>query len=198
MNELEIKPKAQLGRGVFHQAFPFHKFDDKVIKTRMGDLKLFQGQPELINKHKMDLEEMKIFQQYPQFFAKVYKLTERYAVIEKLDTKEYKLEARKIADGIFKLACMPKVAAVILPYHIDPDLSDPDDIQVSSIIYTLLIRPDVDYRAKTLEAYCSGTRFKELYEFISDVNKTFKDKVIDFHDGNLGINKQGKFRLLDI
>ena len=42
LSELNIRLKTLLGQGYFHSVFPFEKFQDKIIKTRWGDLEFFK------------------------------------------------------------------------------------------------------------------------------------------------------------
>lgn len=199
MNELEVKPKSKLGSGMYHSAFPFHKFQDKIIKTRSGPIITFKGDKKIMAKGpNLDMSEFEIFQQYPQFFAKVYKLTERYVVIEKLDTDSFLEDCEVVNKKIFNLCVSnPKLANSILPVTIDPIISDSSDLSTTDIIYTFVFINDGKSKAQQLSKYCQGTIYDDIVKFLFDLHETLK-KPVDIHNGNFGYNKQKEIRLLDI
>ena len=79
LDEVEIKKKDIIGKGSYHDVYPT-KDNARVIK---------------VNRYRKlnDNEEwVEIFNKYPEFFPKIYRVKNNYAVVEKLDTKQVKDE----------------------------------------------------------------------------------------------------------
>jgi hypothetical protein len=80
LKEIQTRPKPELGRGEQGTVYPLGK--DKVVKkTNFTDGMV-----------KTELEDYEIFNQHPDVFPHVYKLTPHYIILDKLDTslKEFK------------------------------------------------------------------------------------------------------------
>ncbi len=199
MKEVNIQPKQQLGKGAYHTVFPYHKFQDKIIKTRMGDLQFIKDNPQLINKNSLNLKTMQLFQDNPEYFAKVYKLRPNYAVIEKLNTDCYKNNALKLMQGIFRFILTdPRLAKKLLPYTINPDISEPEDIDTAQFFHFLTFSPNRQLR-KELIKYCNPELFNKFYNFFVGLEKLeLPLKRLDMHDGNIGCDKEGNLKLLDV
>lgn len=80
LKEIQTRPKPELGRGEQGTVYPLGK--DKVVKqTNFTD-----------GITKNELEDYEIFNQHPDVFPHVYKLTPQYIITDKLDTslKEFR------------------------------------------------------------------------------------------------------------
>ena len=82
----EITLKEPIGQGSEHIIYPYSKDPNKVIKTFDSD------ETESINKN-----QITTFQNHPDIFPIVYKVTDKYAVLEKLNTKKAIDELEKLA-----------------------------------------------------------------------------------------------------
>lgn len=76
LRELDIQKKELYGKGSIHRVYPLKNHPDKVIKIADDPISW-----------KYTQEELEIFKQHPDIFPKVYKVTDKYAIIEKLDDK---------------------------------------------------------------------------------------------------------------
>lgn len=197
MNELNIKSKTQLGAGTEHTVFPYERFQDKVIKTKTRNI-TFQGSTiKQIPGGSLNMEEMEIFKNYPEFFAHVYKLTNRYAIIEKLDTASIEKDLDNLATGLIKYFIDNPERANFFTLK-DPSLLTSQDFSVSADIYQNLRDPDF---LKGLFDYAPDKKFcKKLITFIANVYKLKNElkRGIDVHNGNLGYDKDKNIKLLDI
>lgn len=202
VKEIKIHQKQQSGAGSQHAVFPYHRYQDKILKTKMGDIQFYRDNPQYINSAKMDSNEMEIFQKYPDLFAKVYKYTDRYAVIEKLNTDHFKQDVEKLAQGMFDFVLNdPRLAQAIIPYTIDPSNSDPSDIGVTQILWSMMVKPNAERNFQILEKYLDKQILRKFLDFLTKVEHKLIGKVrksVDVHDGNFGYNKKGELRLLDI
>ena len=81
----EITFKEPIGQGSEHIIYPYSKDPNKVIKTFDPDEK------ESINK-----DQITTFQKHPDIFPIVYKVTDKYAILEKLNTKKVIDELEKL------------------------------------------------------------------------------------------------------
>jgi hypothetical protein len=202
MNELATQIKKPIGQGIEHTVFPFNKFKDKIIKTRSGNAELTNqgdptGYPRLKitdPKSKLNYKEIKIFQMHPEIFAKVYKVTDRYAIIEKLDTASIEEDLEMLCWGMIKFFNKnPKYAKHFTLK--DPKLLDPSDFNILALIHNNRKDP------KLLKGIISNTNNKEfaikLMSFIQKLYNTNLGKSPDLHDQNVGYDKEGNIKLLD-
>jgi len=200
IHELDIKKKSQLGKGTQHTVFPYEKFADKVIKTRWGDLDVAKKHSFLVNHEPMNVEELEIFQRYPNLFVKVYKISKNYAVLEKLDTKNFQSDSHKIALGIFQYI-VDMGGIISVPYTIDTNISDSTDIDPTFFIW-MAIRKYLDSMLHNISSYCPPY-FKQWINFLKELEKIelpkdYRYNTLDVHDRNFGYNKQGEIRMLDL
>lgn len=190
IHEVEIKRKEKLGSGQFHNVYNFEKFKDKVIRTRYGDIILTPNGMKRIDTDKLDLEEIKIFQQYPDLFVKVFKVTERYAVLEKLDVSNIEKESLILARGIYRY--ISNFGDEGFNFRIDPEISDPQDMMVSNVLYIMNHNPKF---VKAVREHCDKAIFDRWYRLIEGLIKI--NKFFDVHNYNIGYDKQMKLKMFD-
>ncbi len=194
LHELDIRKKPILGSGAFHNVYDYALSKGKVIKTKQhGDL---------------DLNEIKLFEQNPQFCAKVYKYTDKYAILEKLNTTDFREDNDKISQGIWRfIYTNPNISDEELPYFINIQLTDATDIDASKFIWTALGhklgKPSETKEAtlKKIAKYCPQPLYNDWITWFKTLDKDFKGRsssYLDVHEYNLGYNKEGELRLLDI
>lgn len=195
MNELNIQQKEPLGSGVDHTAFPFEKFKDKIIKTPNGNLIVKNNKFIKANNDKLNQEEMDIFKNNPKYFAKVFKLTDRYAIIEKLNTKDIRDDLDELGEGMIKFFVRnPEISKFFTPK--DPSLLEPSDFNVSTDI--MHNRTDKEFLKGVMKNTKNKEFFRKLLKFIYGVySLNLSKKNLDIHDGNLGYDKNGNIKLLD-
>lgn len=204
LKELKIRAKEPIGSGAFHTAFPFEKFKDKIIKTVKGDVDIATGKITYLNKKPFNKKTLELFTQYPDLFANVDKITNNYAVIQRLNTKDYKSDASKIAQGIHRfLLSEPRTARFYMPYTIDPKVSEPDDMDVSYFFWFLTSMKPSNTLNRKLQKYVPKDLFEKFYNFFekvedSGVANKLPTNHVDAHDDNLGYDESGNIKFLDV
>ena len=102
LNE-DFRSKEPIGGGKDHHIYDYEGNSDKVIKVAWGR----EGD----NPYDFDAKEKQIdlnpdhvatFNKFPNFFAKVYKFNNKYAIIEKLNTDKIKQDEKFLYDQIKK------------------------------------------------------------------------------------------------
>jgi len=186
IQELDIRKKPILGAGAFHNVYDYALSKGKVIKTKQHGT--------------LDLRQMKVFADNPQFFAKVYKYNDKWAIIEKLDVPAFKADENLIAEGIFKfIYTHPDDKG--MPYTIDPEDSDASDIDVTRFIWYTLAKEDPGI-LKRVARYCPQPLFNDWVKWFKDLDNekdsSLEMRNVDIHEANFGYNKEGELRLLDI
>lgn len=96
VKEIRIKPKEKLGSGTEHNVYPSLSNPNVVIKMPKG---------------KIRMSWVNLFKEHPEIFPKITKQTDKYIVLEKLDTKKAEsdyltldgllIEDRELYDGDF-------------------------------------------------------------------------------------------------
>lgn len=196
IHELNIQPKKPLGQGTEHTAFPYEKFQDKVIKTRNGNVEVKGNKFVKTNNSNLNQEEIQTFKDNPDLFAHVYKSTDRYAILEKLNTHDIRKDLDELTEGMIKFFIRnPNISAFFTPK--DPTTLETDDFNVSADI--MINRNDKEFLKGVLKNTKNKDFFRKLLTFIKTVySRNLPKKSIDIHDGNLGYDKQGNIKLLDI
>jgi len=131
---------------------------------------------------------IKFMKSHPDIFPDVKKLDKRRASIERVDINKAKKEIYHIFDVIMS----------------DKNMSDEmfqrhgKDVIIHDLYNSS--RPEVINTLERLKQY--GKRNNDdvvlkWYNFIMKLKKTFKDRVLDIHAGNIGIDKQGNIKLID-
>lgn len=199
MDEIQVRRKEKLGAGSQHNVYNFEKFQDKIIKTRFGNLIVNpQGNWERISTDKLDLDEMKVFQENPDLFAKVFKVTERYAVIEKLDTDSILKDINdKVAEAIVKTFIMDPELAKISTNKKPAELTSQDFDGIGMLNAYRNSKAFI----KGVLKYTSDQDF--VIQLLQLINKAYNTitspgkRTVDIHEKNVGYDKQGKVKLLD-
>jgi hypothetical protein len=200
LNEIKINPKKELGVGGSMVAYPSSLHPNKIIKiTHSEEHDLLQFHAEMFNR-------------YPEVFPKVYKITDKYILVEKLDTKpitNYIKKLREVAKSKLTLNNLTLPTAIrnyyteyphMIEYafkysplsnieHFDIKYVEHDKFYINSI-FNWVVRQD----AQLLEIT------KKLYQLYRKVDKILYDMdldKIDFHEENIGVDSKGKWKMLD-
>ena len=167
LKELNIQPKPELGSGGVFAAYPSKLDPSKVIKIS------HYGDPEDLYHH------YDMFKKYPKYFPKVYKITDKYMIIEKLNTKPI-LEYYDILKSFYSYP-QPKLSN-ILSYN--PNKFDSDN--------------PVDVAIKQHPELLKTTlKLKKLYKDVDNILSNEEYDELDFHEENIGIDDKGNFKMLD-
>lgn len=95
LNE-ELRKKTIIGKGKDHVVYDYEGDPSKVIKVAWGsDGNKYDPDAELklVN---LDPSHIATFKKYPEFFPKVHKFTDKYAIIDKLNTDKIKNEQSEL------------------------------------------------------------------------------------------------------
>lgn len=187
----EIRQKPMLGKGKEHHVFDFEKDPTKVIKvawdTENGN-RYDSSSKRIITD--LDPEHIDMFVKFPDVFAKVFKRTKRYTIIEKLDTKRPKLEEKQLFDLVDKYK---------FPYL--EYIHDNDAINV--LYWQITHRTGL--LTKMIKKMTTNNEDLTLFNFYVDffkkinggLKKYFTRKGIDVGSYNIGYDKDGNLKLLD-
>ena len=195
MEEINIRRKEPMGSGTVHNVYDFERFKDKVIKTKYGDLKFINGEMKRVNTNKLDQREMEVFADNPDLFAKVYKVTERYAVLERLDTKNILNDIQtKVAPAIVKTFIQnPELAAEWTSKK--PEELTSQDFDGAGMLNAF--RNHKEFVRGVLRNTPDKEFVIDLLKLINKAYNTIHKHVIDIHENNLGYDKEGNIKLLD-
>ena len=175
--ELKIEPKQKLGNGAFHDVYPYKNDDTKVIKK--------------IRNHKNDLQNPKswfnIFKKHPDIFPIIYKVTDTYVIVEKLDSKRANQELSILRNDILRNAS-----------SISDELEE-DDITTSEFLYKYVIRDKEVVKSLNTKLE-NKIIFKNWVKCLSKiyVNSKSFSTFVDVNDENFGYDIKGKLKMLDI
>lgn len=194
VSELDIKQKDRLGSGLYHDVFPFQKFQDKVIKTPRGEVTFNRDGSYDLHKDKFNTAEMQLFAKHPNLFTKVYVIKPNYAVLERLNTADFVNECQRVSQKLFDLEQRTGLISKVLGHSVN----DPSDIDAVTFTSRLVyLKHDSPKVIQVLKRITSGTIWTKIYDFVNKARASL-NRIVDFHDGNLGYNKQGELRLLDV
>ena len=188
-----IIKKEPIGKGKDHIVYDFEKQPDKIIKIGYGsDGYKYQWDGEK-KQLPLDPKHIEIFKKYPNLFPQVYKSTNMYSIIEKLDTNKIKFDEKNIFNILDKL--------------------NHEDLENMSIHYTFsslfhelyVDSKNGDYLFSDILSYLSNLKDDEknlvlkYINFFKRIRKTLMLEIpnLDISAGNIGYDKNGELKLLD-
>jgi len=191
LKEIFVSGKEPIGQGSQHVVYPYSKDPNKVIKT------FDPSEGESIN-----IEQIDTFQQYPNIFPIVYKVTDKYAVLEKLDVDQAVAELEKLNvefSNIKQKSNEKRKYSILLD-----DIMEDDNLQYDDFIYKLyyLIKNNPSSLKSELNTLYSLTQnpnlLKKWIDFLLQIVSIFGKKDLDIHAEQFGYTPEGQIKLLDI
>lgn len=186
----ELRKKTKIGQGKDHVVYDFEHDPTKVIKVAWGTDSGGNRYDTNTKKTIVDFDpnHIKMFKKYPNLFAKVYKETNRYAIIEKLDVKSVREDEKELFNQIspynfYDLQYMKEHNAINTLYW---NITNRKGFLVSLI--------------KKLEKNSEDlTLLNKYINLFKEINKTLKRIVrsVDVGSYNLGYDKDKNLKLLD-
>lgn len=166
----EIKNKDIIGKGAHGNVYNINSKPNQVVKKlRSGDIE-------------DELKYYKLFNQFPDLFVHIYKLTSTYVIMEKVDMN---IGQGKVLDFIEKIGSK----------WIDEDpLTE---------IYQSIRKNDLKEfnfileKAKELNENEVYLTLKEWFNYLIKLNKQFSE-FLDVHVGNIGKDKNNKLKIFDV
>lgn len=133
-------------------------------------------------------KHIKFMQQYPDIFVKAKKLSKFRAAVEKSDINN----AEKEIGYLYNLMMTNKdlydeMLERHKPYRFIDDLYNSGRPEIIQIFKTL-VKYGKKHNDEVVNKWC---------KFIFKLKKTFGDKELDIHSGNIGLDKQGNIKLID-
>jgi hypothetical protein len=192
LKEISVSGKEPIGQGSQHVVYPYSKDPNKVIKT------FDPSEGESIN-----IEQIDTFQQYPNIFPIVYKVTDKYAVLEKLNTEKAINELEKLQTEFFNLKWRSEKKrkySILLD-----DLMENDNLEgldFIGLLYHLFLNTPSSSLKKELNTLYSLTQnpnlLKKWIDFLLQIVSIFGKKDLDIHAEQFGYTSEGQIKLLDI
>lgn len=179
MNEANYMEK--VGEGGEHVIYTID--DDFLLKTPIKD-----RDDESLNPEKHFDNYIKFMQQYPEIFVDIKKLDKRRASVQKVDIEAAKEEIKDLYNLI---TTIPKFKN--------------DTIKIGGIRMTIdnlynIRTPDMQELLEKLNNFGKFNKNQLVLKwvrFIVKLQKTFKNKTLDLHTDNIGLDKEGNVKLVD-
>jgi len=175
IEEMNIVPKKKIGSGMEHDVYPSTNQDVviKTISSRFGK-----------TLPKIRMAWVNLFQEHPDIFPKVIKVTETYVVLEKLDTNKAMSEYLTL-DGLLKE---------------DREIWEGDFAYTLFLIYEgsdedKLTAIDEHFENMGDKAFNLYSKWRDLILKFLDIMP--HDYYSDLHVGQFGYSKDGTLKILD-
>jgi hypothetical protein len=171
LKELKIYSKKSIGSGEQGEAYLVGK--DKVVK-KSNKANGFTPN---------EIENYNLFNQHPDLFPHVYKLTKDYVIMDKLNSS-----SKELMDV----------------YNFLDDINIWRDEDYITQIYDSLrfndfkIFNQILQKAKELNRMNVYNTLKKCLDFCIKLNKIFKNKFIDIQLSNIGVDNTGKIKIFDL
>lgn len=184
LDEMRTKSKKPYDGGAFHMLYQTKKNPNVLYKVGIKDI---------VSKW------VKVFQEYPQFFPKIYKVGEfadkyhYYVEIEKLDANRSRNEWAKLYNlldqyGVFSYDAIKNFNIYSLSRYFEYINNHPEyEKEISSKI-----------KLKNPEMYDIYRRWTDLVLQIEVITQFELGESADIHGGNFAYNAQGELKCIDI
>lgn len=184
LKEVSIERKKREGIGSFHEVYPLKYDSNKVIKIPRKSSDYAKETYRVGGSNAW----FNVFKKYPKFFPIVYKITDKYIILEKLDVIRSKKELKLLEGELY------------LYYS---DLID-DGYQITEILYNLVLGEINGDKEKSdeLQLLIKNSKNKDILnryiDLLSGIVGSKLKRFIDVNDGNFGYNFKGELKMLDI
>ena len=182
----EIIFKTPIGQGSEHIIYPYSKDPNKIIKTSSQS----------VNKN-----QITIFQKHPDIFPIVYKITDKYAVLEKLDVNQAITELEKLEVEFFNLkwhSDKKRKYSILLDDLME---NNDDDYDFIGLLYYLLQNNPSSLKSELNTLYSltqNPELLKKWIDFLIKVTSKTNQTELDIHSEQFGYDSKGNIKLLDI
>ena len=170
LREIQIQPKKRIGSGEHGNVYNVGK--NKIVKNSTNSKGFSQDEIEIYN----------IFNQYPDIFPHIYKLTKDYVIMDKIDSPGKELMN-------------------VYNFLDDVDIWRDEDFLTN--IYdevrnnNLKITQQILQKVKELGKMDIYNTLKKCLDFCIELKELFQNKHIDVHLGNVGVDNNGKIKIFD-
>jgi hypothetical protein len=181
----EITFKTPIGQGSEHIIYPHSKDPNKVIKTSSQS----------VNKN-----QITTFQKHPDIFPIVYKITDKYAVLEKLDVNQVITELEKLEVEFFNLkwhSDKKRKYSILLDDLME---NNDDNYDFIGLLYYLLQNNPSSLKSELNTLYSltqNPELLKKWIDFLLQIISIFGKKDLDIHAEQFGYTPKGQIKLLD-
>ena len=171
LKEIKTKSKEKIGSGEHGEVY------------NVGLNKIFKKSNKVNGFTLSEIENYNLFNQYPDLFPYIYKLTNDYIIMDKLDSP-----GRELMDV----------------YNFLDDINIWRDDDFITNIYESVKNNDLKIfnqilqKSKELNKEDIYNTLKKCLEFCIKLNKLFKDKFIDIQLSNIGIDSENKIKIFDL
>jgi hypothetical protein len=162
---------------------------DKVVKI-----------PKISEEWKNTKEQLSIFNKYPFLFPKVYIITDKYAILEKLDDKKALEESKSLLNKIKSLENKFKDNTIISHISYANDLSSGIQALKFAIRFKEITLSRYKEDKEKLMSYLSSNDVKIFINREKFIDTTMDIEGIgssDIHDGQFAYDKNNDLKLID-
>ena len=177
LKEIQIQPKKIIGQG--EQGNVYNVGNNKIVKRSTYQDGFSSDEIETYN----------LFNQHPDIFPHIYKLTKNYVVMDKLNSP-----GKPLMDVYNFLDDIDPLSGDSMPWREEDFLNN---------IYKGLYNNNLEIfnlilqKAKKLNRMDIYNTLKKCLDFCIELKKIFKNKRIDVTLGNVGIDNDGKIKIFD-
>ena len=180
LKEIQTRPKTRIGTGMQGDVYGVGK--DKVVKKTSNTDGFDEG----------EIRDYNLFNEHPDIFPRIYKLTKHYVVMDKLDSPGKPImNAYNFLDDVNPLS--PKYLDS-MPWREEDFLQK---IYRSLYNNNLEIFNSILQKAKKLNRMDIYDTLKKCLDFCIKLKELFQNKRIDVHLGNVGVDNDGKIKIFD-
>jgi hypothetical protein len=173
LKEIQIQPKKKIGYG--NQGNVYNVGKDKIIKKSTNPKGFSQDEIEIYN----------LFNQHPDVFPRIYKLTKDYVIMDKLDSPGKSLG--DVYDFLETTNLWREQDYLNNIYRMISN-QNPDDLEIFNQILQ---------KAKESNRMDVYNTLKKCLDFCTRLKKVFGNKPIDIWLPNVGVDNNGEIKIFD-
>ena len=171
LKEIQTQPKKRIGHG--NQGNVYNVGKNKIVKKSTNPKGFSQDEIEIYN----------LFNQHPDVFPHIYKLTKDYVIMDKLDQKP-------LGDvyNFLETTDMWREEDYLINIYQMISTNDSNDLEIFNQILQ---------KTKELNKMDLHNTLKKCLDFCIKLKKIFKGKPIDVWLPNVGVDSDGKIKIFD-